>query len=96
MTVAQELERIQVSDPDTDGPENLAHIVPLPKHLRGLSTPQAYVMTARVEGFAITALCGYTWIPQNDPKARPVCAKCKAIYEHDPNGFGDRGELPDA
>lgn len=93
MTLMQELERVQISDHMLPG--DVAHIVLLPKELRDATTPQAYVLMARVQGFAITALCGYTWIPSKDPKPMPVCGKCKDIYSHDPNGFKDRGELPD-
>jgi hypothetical protein len=90
----QELTRLQSSD--TDAPEELAHIVLLPKHLREHTTPQAYVMMARVEGFPITALCGFKWIPSKNPEPMPVCGQCKRIYENDPNGFNDRNEPPDA
>jgi hypothetical protein len=53
-------------------------------------------MMARVEGFPITALCGFKWIPSKNPEPMPVCGQCKRIYENDPNGFNDRNEPPDA
>jgi len=69
-----------------------AHIVLPPGELT--ETPGAYVMRARVEGFPIVALCGYTWIPRRSVQGLPVCQECKDIYENDPLGHGDRGELP--
>lgn len=39
----------------------------------------AIVMTARVEGLPITALCGKQWIPQRDPSRFPVCPECIEI-----------------
>ena len=77
----------------TDEPGDASHIVMVPQ---GVSmSPQAYVLQARIEGTKVRALCGYEWVPQKDPKSLPVCSLCKEIYEYDPNGFGDRGELPD-
>ena len=58
-----------------------AHIVKPPDALKGLTTPQAFVMEAIVEGWEIEALCGYLWIPGKDPKKYPVCEICKDIYE---------------
>lgn len=80
----------------TDDAAKAAHIVLLPEHLRQETTPQAYVMEARVAGFAIVALCGYEWIPSNNPGKLPVCQPCLDIYKDDPNGKGDRDRLPDA
>lgn len=71
-----------------------AHIVMVPPD-QDDETPQAYVMRARVEGFPITALCGYTWVPSKMASRLPVCAPCKDIFEFDPHGKGDRGDLPD-
>lgn len=58
-------------------------------------TAHAHVMRARIEGFPVTALCGHIWVPNRKATGLPVCSECKDIFEHDPNGFGDRGELPD-
>lgn len=41
----------------------------------------AVVLRARVNQTIITALCGYTWIPQKDPSSLPLCPKCKDIYD---------------
>lgn len=79
----------------TDQPAEASHIVMVPPGEKD-QTPQAYVLRARVEGLPVTALCGYTWVPEKDPAPLPVCEGCLAIYQHDPHGFGDRGELPDA
>lgn len=77
----------------TDKPES-AHIVMVPPGEED-ETPQAYVMRARVEGFPVVALCGFTWVPNKMATGLPVCSECKDIFESDPLGHGDRGDLPD-
>lgn len=72
-----------------------SHIVMVPKGEKD-QTPQAYVLRARVEGFPVVALCGFTWVPHQNPAPLPVCKTCLNIYQHDPLGHGDRGDLPDA
>lgn len=79
----------------TDEPGDASHIVRVPPGQPD-QTPQAYVMRASVEGFPVRAECGYEWIPSRDPLPLPVCSRCLEIYQHDPKGHGDRGELPDA
>lgn len=39
------------------------------------------VMQARVFGVPVTALCGYTWVPERDPKRFPLCSRCRAVRE---------------
>lgn len=73
-------------------PSEMAHIV-LEKGED--ETAKAHVMRARIEGFPVTALCGYTWVPEKMATGLPVCPRCKEIFEYDPNGFGDRGDMPD-
>lgn len=77
-----------------EGPK-ASHIVMRPRGSRAKST-QAYVLMARVEGTSVRALCGYEFIPQQNPSPLPVCQTCLEIYKNDPNGLGDRDELPDA
>ena len=96
------LERPPVVDDDvveqietSDEPGQSAHIVLIPKHLKGKTTPQALVLQARIEGTPVEALCGHTWVPSRDPKALPICSRCKAIFEHDPHGHNDRDQLPE-
>lgn len=73
----------------TDKPES-AHYVMAPDDTE---TNHAYVMRARVEGFAITALCGYTWIPFKKAEGLPVCQECREIFENCPDdGEGDPKE----
>lgn len=72
-----------------------AHIVLLPKQLRGTTTPQAYVLTARIEGTEVQALCGRSWIPRRNPQQLPVCQQCLEIYKNDPNATDGRDELPE-
>lgn len=79
----------------TDQAGEASHIVLVPPGEKD-QTPQAYVLRARIDGLPITALCGYTWTPHRDPKPLPVCEGCLAIFQHDPQGHGDRGDLPDA
>lgn len=91
MTMTDEL--VQTST--TDQPEQAAHIVRVPPGQLD-TTPQAYVLRARIEGFEVTALCGYTWIPEKDPVPLPICVDCVEIYRQDPKGHGDRDRLPEA
>lgn len=84
-----------VLDEQTSTDKNeMAHIVLVPPG-ESDETPQAYVMRARIEGFPITALCGFMWVPNKMATGLPVCEECKAIFENDPHGFGDRDSLPD-
>lgn len=62
-------------------PAECAHIVYVPTELRGEHTAASLVFEARVNGTPVTALCGYTWVPQKDPEALPVCSKCVEIYQ---------------
>ena len=64
----------------TDEPGDAAHIVRIPRELEGRTTPQAYVLAARVEGAPVTAECGRVWVPQRDPGPLPVCARCLEVY----------------
>lgn len=60
-----------------------AHIVPSPNPDE--ETPHAYVMRARIEGFPVTALCGFTWIPNRQATGLPVCGECKEIWDSLPD-----------
>lgn len=44
-------------------------------------TNHTYVMRARFEGFPITALCGFTWVPNKMATGLPVCSECQSIWE---------------
>lgn len=76
-------------------PGDSSHIVMVPPGEPD-TTPQAYVLRARIEGFPVTALCGYTWVPQRDPAPLPVCSRCLDIYHQPGDNRDDREELPDA
>lgn len=68
----------QISDPESDtDPGKLTHIIVVPK---GQSAEGA-VLLARVEGKPLTALCGYVWVPSQDPLKLPKCRKCVEIFE---------------
>jgi hypothetical protein len=86
-------ERVVLDEQTTTDKSEQAHIVMVPKGEKD-QTPQAYVMRARVEGFPVTALCGYTWVPNKQATGLPVCGECKDIYDFDPFGKG-RDDLPE-
>lgn len=54
-------------------------------------TNHAYVMRARLEGFPVTALCGWTWVPKRMASDLPVCSECLDIFNSYPD---DGGGLP--
>lgn len=78
----------------TGDPGKAAHIVFVPEDA-GM-TPQALVLAARVEGFHVIALCGYTWVPQQNPAELPVCQRCLEIYQQPGDHRDDREDLPEA
>ena len=79
----------------TEEPEQASHIVMVPAGEDDKS-PQAYVLRARIEGFAVTALCGHEFIPQKDPAPLPVCSGCLDIYQQPGENRDSREELPEA
>lgn len=92
---ADEIVEIRTSN----SPGDSSHIVLVPGHADSggaIESPQAYVLRARVEGTPVTALCGYTWVPQKDPLPLPVCATCLDIYRQDGKHRDEREDLPDA
>lgn len=70
------------TDEETE-PGKLAHIVPPDVGPDGKVTKDAAikVMEARIDGTAVTALCGWTWVPQQDPQKFPLCHRCKEIAD---------------
>ena len=67
---------VRPSDPDLDeGEGRVAHII----HSRGVAAGK--VTEAIVEGSPVEALCGKIFVPSRDPKALPVCSRCKAIKD---------------
>ncbi len=88
-------ERVITSETTSTAKSEQAHIVMVPPG-EDDSTPQAYVMRARVEGFPVTALCGYTWVPNKMATGLPVCEECKFLYENVGADLPDRfNNLPD-
>lgn len=72
----------QISDPEEDtDPGKLTHIIVVPPHLRGKVDGETYVLEARINGTPVTALCGHTWVPEQDPMKYPKCRKCVEIYD---------------
>ena len=97
MTQMSTMELVQTTT--TDEPVEAAHIVMVPGPMKALypeMTPQSYVLDARINGYPVVALCGYTWIPQKDPEPLPVCSACLDIYQQDGEHRDERNELPDA
>lgn len=69
--------------------DKVAHYVisPDPKE-----SNHAYVMRARVEGFPVEALCGYTWIPFRLANDLSVCGECEDLSLNYTPGEGDPHE----
>lgn len=61
-------ERIAPAEPGDH--ERLSHYV-----------PKNELMVAILDGIAVTALCGKTWVPTRDGLQFPVCPECKQIHE---------------
>lgn len=91
MTLTHEYVETRLSDVPGDS----THIVMVPPG-EADTTPQAYVLRARIEGFSVTAICGYTWVPERDPSVLPVCSTCLHIYQTQGLDLDQRGKLPDA
>lgn len=51
------------------------------------------VMEARVNGTPVRALCGYTWVPQQDPEKLPLCSKCNELFGLAQDIRGRKGNL---
>lgn len=68
----------------SDKPES-AHYVKSPNDNE---TNHAYVMRARMEGFPVQALCGWTWVPKKMATGLPVCQECREIFESWPDDGG--------
>lgn len=67
---------------DTDevadtGEPILSHIIERDEN----ESAAARITRARVEGTAVTALCGHTWVPSRNPENHPVCQKCLELFE---------------
>lgn len=85
------LERVETEiDTSTDKPESHHYVLEKGED----ETAQAHVMRSMVEGTPVTAICGHVFVPSRAAKRLPLCAECKAIYDHNPNGK-DRDGLPD-
>ena len=87
-------------DPDLDrrtdevvetAPPKAAHIVKTEPGESAL----AKVTEARIYGYAVEALCGERFVPQQDPKKLPLCGICKEIYDlYRQMGDGGLNETP--
>jgi hypothetical protein len=75
-TVSPDLDRRTDEELET-APPKAAHIV---KTEPGESAV-AKVTEARIYGYAVEALCGERFVPQQDPKKLPLCGICKEIYD---------------
>lgn len=86
----------EVNDDDQADPGKLSHIVPPDNGPdgRAIKTGIQKVMEARVNGTPVTALCGWTWVPSQDPKQFPLCHKCKEIVEGYKEDLRDPNRMP--
>ena len=75
-TIERGLDRVTEHVTETTPPK-AAHIV---KTEPGESAI-AKVTEARIYGYPVEALCGETFVPQQDPKRLPLCGICKEIYD---------------
>lgn len=76
MQTRSDVER-DTSTTDEIDPASCAHII----RTEPGETATAVVLRARIEGTPLTALCGYVFVPQRDPKNLPLCPQCKEIYD---------------
>lgn len=67
---------VETVEASETGPEKCAHIV----KGDGTKSGPDLVTEARINGTPVTALCGYTWVPQQNPERLPVCQECHDIY----------------
>lgn len=82
-----ETEARVITDPEprlSDNKPESAHIVHKPEDEPDESD-HAYVMRARIEGFPVTALCGWVFVPQKMATGLPVCQECKDIWDNLPD-----------
>lgn len=89
MTAVMEPEVITYENTETEDGD-CAHIV----RTEPGESAAAKILEARVLGIAIEALCGYTWVPQKNPEGKPVCSKCKEIYDMHRQFNDDLSETP--
>lgn len=79
MTIIEPGTVTKAPHPDTLVPEpedapddaHLTHIVRKDDEARG------YLLKEPV-----TALCGYTWVPERDPQKYPMCKPCVDVFNH--------------
>lgn len=76
LDVRERIETREEHDPVTGEPR-AAHIVAP----RGNRDAVAVVTEARIYGYPVEALCGHRFVPERDPKAYPLCSKCREIRE---------------
>jgi hypothetical protein len=86
------LERPDVDNVRSTESGKVSHIV----KAKPDKSAQALVMEARVFGFPVEALCGYTWVPQRDPGRFPICQACKEIFDQARNDNPNLPETPKA
>lgn len=67
------LERTETTVDLTTGnvPRKYSHVV----------VPASEVTRAYIEGTPVTALCGYTWVPSEDPEKYDICPRCAEILQ---------------
>lgn len=85
-------QRVVLKEQTTDQPGSAAHIVMTP---RPDVTVAAYLLEACIEGNAVEALCGWTFVPSKDVKAMPICEGCRDIYQSEDRSDDSGDGTPD-
>lgn len=66
------------ADSDTESdPGKVAHII----RTEPPQTATGAILEARVMGTEVEALCGWKFVPQQDPEKLPLCQACREIHE---------------
>lgn len=71
--VSESIDSRLAPEDDSLGPADLAHYLNCPDDKE---STEAWITEARVFGLEVTALCGYRWVPQDDPASKKICRPC--------------------
>ena len=79
-----EIHVLPYEETDDQAHDRFTHIVNPPANLH-IWTPdmsaQDIVDTARLNGWSVTALCGFTWVPKHNPEKYDTCSACMDIAQ---------------
>lgn len=98
-TLAPEIETVfeiedllSYDESDNDKAKHKTHIVnpPMNTHIWQPGMEMQEVVTiARMNGYEVTALCGYKWVPKRNPERFDMCMTCLARAEELMAGAGE-------